>query len=329
MGAARPRIDRQAINVPFAPFPDNPEDGENILRKGRIMLLDNLALFLRIVEKGGLAAAGREVGLSPATVSERLTALERHYGAALLTRTTRAISLTDEGRTLVDGARRLLAEADELESRVRLGVQTLSGPVRLSAPADLGRERVVPVVDAFLADHPGVTVDLHLGDGYVDLVGQGLDFAIRRGTLADSSLRSRSLGRARRVVCASPAYLAAHGTPMHPDELAAHDCIVMRFGQELYAEWPFGIDGVLKRVVVRGRRVANDGALVRAWCIAGHGIALKSLVDVERDLASGALVEILRDFSPGEVDLQIVYPGRAAQPRRVRALIDRLAQALA
>ena len=137
------------------------------------MLLDNLALFLRIVEKGGLAAAGREFGLSPATVSERLTALERHYGAALLTRTTRAISLTDEGRTLVDGARRLLAEADELESRVRLGVQTLSGPVRLSAPADLGRERVVPVVDAFLAEHPGVTVDLHLGDGYVDVVGQG------------------------------------------------------------------------------------------------------------------------------------------------------------
>ena len=136
------------------------------------MLLDNLALFLRIVEKGGLAAAGREFGLSPATVSERLTALERHYGAALLTRTTRAISLTDEGRTLVDGARRLLAEADELESRVRLGVQTLSGPVRLSAPADLGRERVVPVVDAFLAEHPGVTVDLHLGDGYVDVVGQ-------------------------------------------------------------------------------------------------------------------------------------------------------------
>lgn len=102
----------------------------------------------------------------------------------------------------------------------------------------------------------------------------------------------------------------------------------MRFGPDLYAEWPFSIDGEPKRVMVRGRRVANDGALVRAWCIAGHGVALKSLVDVEQDLASGALVEILRDFSPGDVDLQIVYPGRAAQPTRVRALIDRLAQAL-
>ncbi|KUZ01890.1 LysR family transcriptional regulator [Burkholderia territorii] len=292
------------------------------------MLLDNLALFLRIVEKGGLAAAGREVGLSPATVSERLAALESYYGATLLTRTTRAISLTDEGRTVVAGARRLLAEADELESRVRLGAQTLSGPVRLSVPADLGQARVVPVVDAFLDEHPGVTVDLHLGDGYVDLVGQGLDFAIRRGMLADSALRSLSLGRSRRVVCAAPAYLAAHGTPRHPDELAAHDCIVMRFGQELYAEWPFRIDDELKRVMVRGRRVANDGALVRAWCVAGRGVALKSRLDVEHDLASGALVEILRDFSPGEVDLQIVYPGGAVQPRRVRALIERLAQAL-
>ncbi|EGD00248.1 LysR family transcriptional regulator [Burkholderia sp. TJI49] len=223
----------------------------------------------------------------------------------------------------------MLAEADELESRVRLGVQTLSGPVRLSAPADLGRERVVPVVDAFLAEHPAVTVDLHLGDGFVDLVGQGLDFAIRRGTLADSALRSRSLGRSRRVVCASPAYLAAHGTPRHPDDLAAHDCIVMRFGQSPYAEWPFLVDGEPRRVTVRGRRIANDGALVRAWCIAGHGVALKSLIDVEQDLASGALVEILRAFSPGDVDLQIVYPGSAVQPRRVRVLIDRLAQALA
>ena len=231
------------------------------------MLLDNLALFLRIVEKGGLAAAGREFGLSPATVSERLTALERHYGAALLTRTTRAISLTDEGRTLVDGARRLLAEADELESRVRLGVQTLSGPVRLSAPADLGRERVVPVVDAFLAEHPGVTVDLHLGDGYVDVVGQSRFRDPSRG--ARRQFAAQLFARRARVVCASPAYLAAHGTPRHPDDLAAHDCIVMRFGQDLYAEWPFSIEGEPRRVTVRGRRVVNDGALVRAWCVAG------------------------------------------------------------
>ncbi|WP_430441850.1 LysR substrate-binding domain-containing protein [Shinella sp.] len=292
------------------------------------MLLENLSLFLRIVEKGGLAVAGREVGLSPATVSERLASLEAYYGAALLTRTTRAISLTEEGRALVEGARRLLAEAEELESRVRRGANVISGPVRLSAPEDLGRRLLVPVIDAFLAEHPAVTVDLNLTDGNVDIVGQGMDFAIRHGVLADSSLRAKSLGENRRVVCAAPAYLAAHGTPVHPDELAAHDCIVMRFGQNIDRDWPFLIDGVMRKVTVHGQRVVNDGGLVRQWCREGRGIALKSIRDVADDLATGALVELLEDFSAGGTALQIVYPPSAVQPRRVRMLIDRIAATL-
>src|ERR1700676_1503824 len=127
-----------------------------------MMILDNLALFLRIVEKGGLAPAGRELGLSPASVSERLAALEEYYGAAPLQRTTRANSLTDEGRLLFQGARRLLAEADELEALIRLGVEKISGPISLSAPIDLVRSFLVPVLDAFLAAHPEVTIDLNL-----------------------------------------------------------------------------------------------------------------------------------------------------------------------
>src|SRR5229473_7471986 len=133
----------------YSHHPYNRLFSENTLRTFRMMILDNLALFLRIVEKGGLAAAGRELGLSAASVSERLVALEKYYGAALLHRTTRAISLTDEGRLLVEGARRLLAEADELESLIRLGVEKISGPIRLSAPIDLGRTHLVPILDAF------------------------------------------------------------------------------------------------------------------------------------------------------------------------------------
>lgn len=292
-------------------------------------MFDNLTLFLRIVEKGGLAVAGRDFGLSPATVSERLAALEAYYGASLLTRTTRALSLTEEGRMLVTGARRLLAEAEELETQIRHGTETISGPIRLTATQDLGRRCIVPVIDTFLAAHPAVTIDLNLTDGYVDLIGQGLDFAIRHGVLADSSLRTRSLGSNRRIVCAAPAYLAAHGTPEHPRDLAAHDCIVMRFGQNLDAEWPFRIGGAVKHVLVRGRRVANDGALVRHWCREGHGIAFKSIRDVDADLASGALVELLHDYSVGETGLQIVYPASAVQPRRVRLLMDRIAAAFA
>lgn len=292
------------------------------------MILDNLKLFLRIVEKGGLAAAGREVGLSPASVSERLAALEQYYGVTLLNRTTRAIGLTDEGRLLMDGARRLLAEAEELESRVRLGSEMIAGPIRLSAPEDLGRRCIVPIVDAFLGEHPAVTIDLNLTDGYVDLVGQGMDFAVRHGLLADSSLRAKSLGENRRIVCAAPSYLAAAGTPIHPDDLPQHDCIVMRFGQNLDHEWTFLVDGKPHKVPVRGRRVANDGGLVRQWCKEGYGIALKSIRDIERDLASGALVELLKDYSAGMTALQIVFPQSAVQPRRVRLLIESIADAI-
>jgi DNA-binding transcriptional LysR family regulator len=291
------------------------------------MLLNNLALFLRIVEKGGLAAAGRELGLSAASVSERLAALEKHYGAALLHRTTRAISLTDEGRLLVQGARRLLADADELETLIRLGVEKISGPIRLSAPVDLGRSTLVAILDAFVAEHPEVTIDLNLTDGYVDLVGQGQDLAIRYGELVDSTLCVKRLGNNRRVVCASPAYLSDKGRPQHPDDLARHECILMRFGPTIDRDWPFLIDGETRRVAVQGHRIANDGGLVRDWCRNGFGIARKSVWDVAADLKAGTLVEILGEFSAGSTGLQIVYPATQDQPKRVRLLIERIATA--
>jgi len=293
------------------------------------MFLKNLELFLLIVEKGGLSAAGREMGLSPASVSERLATLENYYGANLLNRTTRAISLTDEGRLLVEGAHRLLNEAGELHASIRSGTQHLSGPIRLSAPQDLGRQYIEPILSRFLDEHPGVSLDLNLGDGYVDLVSQGLDFAIRYGALADSSLRARPLGENRRVVCAAPRYLERHGTPSHPSDLAGHECLVMRLGINTAREWTFSRHGEVHRVMVQGRRIANDGGLVRQWCLDGHGISLKSIWDVRDDLKSGRLVELLPDFSAGSTLLQIVYPTARVQPSRVRALIERLVIELA
>ncbi|QFT21106.1 HTH-type transcriptional regulator DmlR [Pseudomonas sp. THAF187a] len=292
-------------------------------------MLNHLELFLLIIEKGGLSAAGRELGLSPASVSERLAALESHYGVALLTRTTRSISLTDEGRTLAEGARRLLAEAEELDSRVRLGAQSLSGPVRLSAPVDLGQARIVPIVDRFLDQHREVSVELNLTDGFVDLVSQGLDFAVRYGTLADSSLKVKPIGENRRVVCAAPSYLERMGMPLHPDELHGHDCIVMRFGINSDHQWSFLVDGKPYSVAVRSRRMANHGELVRRWALQGHGLCLKSVWDVQADLDGGRLIEVLAPYSAARTALQIVYPGTRSQPRRVRALIEAIATELA
>lgn len=290
------------------------------------MILEHLALFLRIVEKGGLAVAGRDFGLAPTTVTERVAALEAHYGAKLLNRTTRSISLTDEGRALVEGARGLLADAEELEARIRHGVEKLSGPIRLSAPFDLGRARISPLLDSFLAEHPDVAIDLCLSDGYVDLVGQGIDLAVRFGNLKDSSHYVRKLGSNRRVVCAAPQYLAKAGTPSQPSELTSHACVLMRFGENVDREWPFVVEGKQITMLVSGPRIANDGALVRQWCIDGHGIALKSIWDVEVDLKRGRLIEILAGFAPTPSSLQVVYPGGRNLPRRIRALIDHLVE---
>lgn len=290
-------------------------------------LLANLSLFVRIVEKGGLAAAGRDFGYSPASVSERVTALEDHYGVRLLNRTTRAISLTDEGRLLLDGAKQLVGDAHDLQSQIRHGADHLSGLIRISATFDLGRNRLAPILDQFMEMHPDIRIDLVLSDGYVDIVAQGIDLALRYGALADSSLMRRRLGSSYRLACASPQYLARYGTPETPDDLANHNCLVMRFGNQLNQEWPFIVDGKLKMFMVRGNKSANDGSLIRQWILGGYGIGMKSHWDIEDDIRDGRIVPVLTDFSPPGTDLQIVFPAGSNQPKRVRCLIDFLSAA--
>tara|TARA_R110001583_G_scaffold13353_4_gene57616 strand:- start:1781 stop:2683 length:903 start_codon:yes stop_codon:yes gene_type:complete len=288
------------------------------------MLLDNIALFFKIVESGSLTAAGREAGLSPTTVSERLAALEAHYAVVLLNRTTRAISLTEEGRTLLEGAKEVLDGVADLETRIRFGAQTLTGPIRISAPSDLGRTLVCDAIQRFLEDHPKIKIELLLSDGYVDIVGEGIDIAMRFGTVDDSTLRVKSLGMKRRVLCAAPSYIDARGTPKVPADLKDHNCLLMRFGQKLDNSWRFGSNVMKQIVTVSGDRVANDGALVHQWCLAGYGIMLKSELDVGPDMLAGRLIELLPDFASPAIPLQIMFPPARAQPRRVRAFADYL-----
>ncbi|PVB62171.1 LysR family transcriptional regulator [Labrenzia sp. 011] len=292
------------------------------------MLIDNIRLFLIIAEKGSLVAAGREAGLSATTVSERLAALEAHYGVVLFNRTTRSLSLTDEGRTLLAGAKVVLGEMDDLEARIRHGAETLSGPIRVSAPVDLGRSTVSDVISAFTKQHPAISIELSLSDGYVDIVGQGFDLALRFGTVTDSTLRIRNLGHFRRIVCAAPSYIDAHGAPQQPADLARHNCLVMRFGTTLDNVWRFGSGKKTRTVTVRGNKIVNDGSLVRQWAVEGHGIILKSELDVAPDLKSGKLVALLEAHAAPPNPLQMMFPPGRAQPRRVRALADALSTAM-
>ncbi len=289
-------------------------------------LINSLTLFVRIVERGGLAAAGRDLGLTPSKVTERVAALEQHYGARLLHRTTRSVSLTDEGRALLDGARQLVSDAQDLKARIKLGTDQLSGLVRVSAPLDLGRKRIAPALNDLMQAHPGISIELVLSDGYVDLAGQGMDIAVRLGELKDSSLKAVRLASNQRVVCAAPSYLAKHAAPKVPSDLLAHNCLLMRFGAGIDHEWSFSLNGKRSSVLVNGNRIANDGSLVRQWCLQGHGIALKSYWDVKEDLASARLIALMPAYATAPSAVHAVYQGGATISKRVRAVIDALAQ---
>ncbi|SHH15824.1 LysR family transcriptional regulator [Cognatishimia maritima] len=253
---------------------------------------------------------------------ERLAALEAHYGVTLLNRTTRSFSLTEEGRTLLEGARTVLDEVKDLDSRIRYGAETVSGLIRISAPSDMGRNTISEAIAEFLERHPQAMIEQSLADGYVNIVGEGFDLAIRFGHVSDSSLRVRRIDEMRRVVCASPSYLSAHGTPESPSDLKDHNRLIMRFGRDLDNVWQFGTGPNRQEILVRGNRVANDGELVRQWALKGYGIILKSELDTREDLRAGRLIPLLTDFLPPPIPLQIMFPPGRTLPRRVRTFAD-------
>lgn len=293
------------------------------------MLAENLQLFLTIAEKGSLIGAARETGLSSTRVSERLAALEVHYGVVLFNRTTRSISLTEEGRVLEVEAKNILRDIADLDARIRFGAESLSGPVRISAPIDLGRSIVSEVISSFTQENPEVSIELSLSDGYVDMVGQGFDLAIRFGKISDSSLRIHSLGNFQRLVCASPNYLEKNGEPRTPSDLTKHNCFVMRFGMTLDNVWEFGRGSNRQRIQVGGNRIVDDGSLIRSWALAGEGVILKSELDVRDDIREGQLVSILEKHLPPPNPLQLMFPPARSQPRRVTALAEKIVNAIA
>jgi DNA-binding transcriptional LysR family regulator len=299
-------------------------------------LLSDMKLFRRIAMLKSLSAAGRESSLSPGAVSQRLRALEFRYGTPLLTRSTRAVTLTPEGRIFLDYAERMLADAESLQTAIGASQGPLKGPLRVSAPSDLGRQYVAPMLVDFVAAHPAVQPELYLLDDVTDLVGSGIDIAFRYGKLEDSSLVSRPLAENARAIVASPDYLARYGTPERPADLARHRCLVLvRNGERM--PWSLTVDG--KRVTPRLEPAlsANDGEMLRQWALAGLGLTYKSHVDVAADIAASRLTPVLSQYMSANVGLHLIFPSaRSCVPRirgflnfaveRFRTLSTRLAQ---
>lgn len=281
--------------------------------------LSRLRLFVRIVATGTLTAAARELGLSLPVASKRLAQLEADLGIRLLQRTTRRLTLTEDGAILHARALRILEEVEQAEALLSHQRETIEGLLRITAPAAFGRQRIAPLLGDFQRLHPGLSAQLVLTDVVLDLVDSGMDIAVRFGTLEDSSYFSQVLAPNYRVLCASPTYLDKHGTPGHPAELADHRCLLI--GSQPQAEWSFS-DASRTTVKVQGSLISNDGEAVHGWALQGMGIVLKSIWDVGDDIDAGRLRRLLPGYAIPAAPLHAVYPhGRHLAPR-VRAFID-------
>lgn len=286
--------------------------------------LDELATFIAIVDAGNLTTAARRLQRSAPAVTRALASLEQRLGVRLIERTTRRFATTEAGRRLADQARRLLADYEETIRDAAGEEARLAGLLRITAPLLFGRLHVMPVVSRFLDAHPALRAELILSDHYLDLIEEGLDVAIRIGSLPDSSLVSRRLGTVSRVLVASPTYIATHGMPRTPTELTQH-VIIFTTGRGMPR---FRIGTRERAVHLAPRLLVNqvDAALVAARD--GRGIASALSYQVAHDLASGQLLRLLAEFEREPEPVQLVVPSTRLMPRRVRALIDHATGAL-
>ncbi|ETF09463.1 LysR family transcriptional regulator [Pseudomonas moraviensis] len=280
-----------------------------------------MSVFVTVAQEGSLSAAARALGLTPSAVSRIIARAEQRLGTRLLLRTTRALTFTAEGEAFLRGARRILADMDEVEGAITdQGVP--KGRLRVSAALGHGRLTIVPLVAAFTARYPNIVVDLSLGDEVVDILAGQADVAIRFGHLPDSPLTARRLGHTGQVVVASPDYLKRHGTPLEPEHLLKHNCLRFNF-RRAEANWPFIRDGKEFSLKASGNIECSSGEALAQFARLGAGIARIGEFTVREDLQRGTLIPLLQTFNPGDEEpIHAVFVGGAAMPVRVRLFVD-------
>lgn len=289
------------------------------------MQISDVEVFSAIAESGSLSAAARRLGLSPMTVSRRLATLEGELGVRLFHRTTRSVSLTAEGETFLPFATTLLEASEGARVSLKSNAGTASGVLKVTAPSVFGQSVIMPLIPDLLAEHPALRVDLKLSDSIVDIVGLGIDVAIRIATLRDSALIARPLAPNPRVLCASPAYLKHHGIPATMDALSGHRRIALH-GMPY---WPFMRDGDAVAIRAEGVFSANSVEAVRAASRQGLGVAMLTYWDVRDDLDAGTLRLIeLQDVSPEQLYITAILPTRQHVPHRVGVFLERLESVL-
>jgi DNA-binding transcriptional LysR family regulator len=283
---------------------------------------NELLLLVELVKAGSLTAAGREMGLTTAAVSKRLQQMEARLGVRLLNRTTRRISLTAEGELYLEHARRILGEIEELDELVSSSRTRPQGLLKVNAPLGFGRTYIAPVVAAFSQKHPETAVQLHLSDTPVSFLEDAFDVCVRFGEVPDTRLIARKIAPNRRLICASPGYLKAHGRPQVPRDLLRHQCIVLRQNESAYGIWRFVKGRDMQTVKVKGSLSSNDGEVTLTWALTGLGILQRAEWDLARYLRSGRLELVLEDYRLPPAEIYAVFPTRHHLSAKVRVFVD-------
>lgn len=291
--------------------------------------LSDLAFFSLVVKHGNLSATARELGLTPPAVSTRLAKLEQRLGVRLLNRTTRRVSVTQEGELYLAEGARILADLQALERSVSSARAQPQGLLRLNATFGFGRANIVPAVSDFCRQFPDVEVQMRLTDRPLNLIEEGFDVAVRFGDLPDARLTARRIASNRRLLCASPRYLEIHGEPRAPGDLPRHRCIVVRENDVAYGTWRLESGARAETVKVRGPVSSNDGQSALEWALDGHGIVMRSEWETAAHLRAGRLQEVLTDWRTPPADIHALYPERLNLPAKTLAFVDFLSRRFA
>ena len=286
-----------------------------------------MEVFARVVELGGFSAAARAFRMTPSAVSKLVARLETRLGVRLINRSTRKLQLTPEGTAYYDRSIRILDDINTAEREAAIGA-TPRGSVRVNTSVPFGLHWLLPLLPGFLKLHPGVNIDVALTDTVVDLMEERADIAIRVGPLRESRLLARKLGESRMVVVAAPAYLADHGTPRTPADLAKHNMLGVCFSKQMDG-WPFrDSSGRIVSVPPVGTALVSDGEAMQRLTVAGAGLSRLARFHVDADIKAGRLVPVLEDFNPGDLEpIHAVFVGHGGQlPARVRAFLDDLVE---
>jgi DNA-binding transcriptional LysR family regulator len=288
------------------------------------MLLEDLQVVLKVAEFRSITAAAKHLDMRTATASAALKRAEKALGAELFIRTTRQLRLSSAGERYIPQCQQALSLLESARQNMRDDLDVVEGELRLSLSSDLGRNLVIPWLDDFMVTYPQVSLKLNIGDSNIDFYRDTVDVALRYGSPSDASLYGFKICNAPSLLCATPDYLKLHGPPKHPHDLAVHNGLFYQLHDIIYDDWTFTRDSTDYKIKMSGDRAANDGELVRRWCVAGKGLAIKSCLDMSNDLLSGKVVNVMPEFQPRATELWLICPSRQSITPAVRLLRDML-----